>query len=261
MKLQLLPSTIENGAVSAKQHLSCFVVDDLVSIDAGSLAISANELQRKQIRDVVLTHAHIDHIAGLPLFIDDLFAEIAKPVEVYASQEIIDILERDIFNWDVYPRFSALENEHGAVMKYRPFVVGKTFKVEHLEITPIAVNHKVPAVGFIVSDGISKFAITGDTAEMDQFWTAVNQEEGIDALLIECAFPTRLDELAQISHHMTPSRLENELKKFNDKSCPIYVINMKPSYYREVLDELESLDIENVKILEVGREYEMGEAE
>ncbi len=75
MKLQLLPGTFdENGMASPRQHLSCFVVDDCVAIDAGSLAMAASTVQRKQIRDVVLTHAHLDHIAGLPLFIDDLFA-------------------------------------------------------------------------------------------------------------------------------------------------------------------------------------------
>ena len=255
MKIQLLPSTIENGVVTAKQHLSCFVIDDLVAIDAGSLAMSANEIQRKQIRDVVLTHAHIDHIAGLPLFIDDLFAEIDKPVEVYASQEVIDILERDVFNWDVYPRFSELENDHGAVMKYRPFELGKTFHVEHLEISAVGVNHKVPAVGFTVSDGATKFAISGDTAEMEEFWISINGEKDIDALLIECAFPTRLNDLAQISHHMTPSRLKSELEKFDSKDCPVYVINIKPSYYAEILKELSELNIRNLEILEVGKDY------
>jgi glyoxylase-like metal-dependent hydrolase (beta-lactamase superfamily II) len=36
--------------------------------------MAASATQKKQIRDVVLTHAHLDHIAGLPLFIDDLFS-------------------------------------------------------------------------------------------------------------------------------------------------------------------------------------------
>lgn len=255
MKLELLPSTIENGIATTKQHLSCFVIDDLVAIDAGSLAMSASEIQRKQIRDVVLTHAHIDHIAGLPLFIDDLFAEIDKPVEVYASREVIEILERDIFNWDVYPRFSELENEHGVVMKYHRFELGESFRVEHLDVSAVAVNHKVPAVGFIFTDGNTKLAISGDTAEMDGFWTSVNQEKSFDALLIECAFPTRLSELAQISHHMTPTRLKVELEKFEDKNCPVYVINIKPSYYDEILTELHELKIENLKVLEVGKEY------
>ena len=36
--------------------------------------MAASSVQQSAIRDVVLTHAHLDHIAGLPLFIDDLFS-------------------------------------------------------------------------------------------------------------------------------------------------------------------------------------------
>lgn len=256
MKIQLLPSTIENGIITKKQHLSCFVIDDRVTIDAGSLAMSTNAIQKKQIRDVILTHAHIDHIAGLPLFIDDLFAHIVKPLEVYASEEVIKILREDIFNWDVYPNFAELENDNGIVMKYCPFEIGKPFTSEHLEIKAVSVNHKVPAVGFIVTDGKSKFAITGDTAEMNDFWEVVNKEPNLDALFIECAFPNKLSDLAKISHHMTPAKLKKELHKFEHKNCPIYAINLKAMYQEEIVKEIKNSEIENLKIFKVSKVYE-----
>jgi len=221
MKLQLLPSTFdENGTASPRQHLSCFVVDDHVAIDAGSLAMAATAVQKKQIRDIVLTHAHLDHIAGLPLFIDDLFANLDAPVCVHATPEVIETLERDIFNWAIYPRFSELENANGtAVMRYEPLAVGKEFSIKHLRFRAVAVNHKVSTVGFIVSDGQMKFAISGDTAETSKFWQVLNTEENLSALLVECAFPNELEELAQISHHLTPKTLKKEIEKFNRKEC------------------------------------------
>ncbi len=255
MKLQLLPSTIENGKVSSKQHLSCFVIDDRVAIDAGSLAMSTNRVQKEQIRDVILTHAHMDHIAGLPLFIDDLFAHIVKPVEIYATSEVIKVLREDIFNWDVYPDFAELENENGTVLKYCPFEVGKTFTSEHLHIKAIGVNHKVPSVGFIVADGKSKFAISGDTAEMDEFWSVINREKDLNALLVECAFPNDLEDLAEVSFHLTPQKLASELSKLDNKECPVYVINLKPMYQEKIIKEIAELGIANLDILEVGREY------
>ena len=257
MKVQLLPSTIENGKVTQKQHLSCFVIDDRVTIDAGSLAMSTNKLQKKQIRDVILTHAHIDHIAGLPLFIDDLFASIVKPLEIYATDEVINILKEDIFNWDVYPDFAELENDNGVVLKYCPFEIGKPFTPEHLEAIAIGVNHKVPAVGFVITDGKTKFAITGDTAEMDGFWATINDEKDLDALLIECAFPNKLADLAEASHHITPTKLKTELAKFEHKNCPIYVINIKPMYYKEILAEIDELGLNNVEIFEVDKIYDI----
>ncbi|MGI8789225.1 MAG: MBL fold metallo-hydrolase [Pyrinomonadaceae bacterium] len=257
MKVQLLPSTFdENGTASAKQHLSCFVVDDCAAIDAGSLATATSAIQKKQIRDVVLTHAHLDHIAGLPLFIDDLFATLDAPVCVHAAREIIETLERDVFNWRIYPRFSELENANGAVLKYQPFEVGREFQIKHLRFKPIAVNHRVPTAGFIVRDDKTAFALTGDTAETDGFWQTANAEKTLSALLVECSFPNELAELARASHHLTPLALQKELSKFNRKDCPIYVVNIKPVYRDEVVRQIEDLQIENTRILEIGRVYE-----
>ena len=257
MKLQLLPSTFdENEMASPRQHLSCFVVDDCVAIDAGSLATAASAAQKKQIRDVVLTHAHLDHIAGLPLFIDDLFSGLDAPVCVHAAPEIIETLERDIFNWEIYPRFSELENAVGAVMTYQPFAIGEEFSVKHLRLKAVRVNHKVSSVGFIVSDKRIKFAVSGDTTETDEFWSILNAEANLSALLVECALPNELEELARVSHHLTPRILKKELEKFNRQECSIYVINIKPTYRDEVVRQIGELEIENLQILEVGQIYE-----
>ncbi len=256
MKIQLLPSTFdENGCASPRQHLSCLIVDDCVAIDAGSLAMATSPKQKQHIRDIILTHAHLDHIAGLPLYIDDLFANLKEPIRVFATSEVINILENDIFNWNIYPRFSELENQNGAVMKYNSFETGKEFIVKHLRLKAVEVNHKVPSVGFIISDNNSTFGITGDTSATDGFWSVLNNEEKVNALLIECAFPDEFEELAHVSHHLTPNKLRIELSKFKHADSPIYVINIKPMYFNEVTKQLKNLNIENLKIMEVGKTY------
>lgn len=257
MKVQLLPSSVDrNGAASARQHLTCFVVDDSVTIDAGSLAMACSDEQFENIRDIVLTHAHLDHIAGLPLFIDDLFAKLAEPVRVHATREMIEVLERDIFNWSVYPRFSELTNENGPVMQYVPYEIGCEFKVRNLAIKPLAVNHHVPAAGFVIANGGSKIAITGDTSAMDDFWEVVNREDDLSALLVECAFPNHLCELADISHHLTPQKLAAELVKFDKHDCPVYVINLKPAYRETIIKEIGEMADNGLEILKVGKVYE-----
>jgi len=256
MKFQLLPSTFdENGRASARQHLACFVVDDLIAFDAGSLAMSTTDQQKKQIRDVVISHAHLDHIAGLPLYIDDLFATIKRPIQIHATAEVIEILERDLFNWSIYPRFSELKNDHGVVLEYCPFEVEKDFQVKHLNVKAINVNHKVPSVGFIVSDGKSRFALTNDTAAMNRFWDVLNETENLSAILVECAFPDELGDLACNSHHLTPRVLQKELAKLK-QNCPIYVVNIKPMYVEQVARQIKALGIENLQILDVGKVYE-----
>ena len=257
MKIELLRSTFTESAKAANtQHLTCFVVNDRVAIDAGSLAMGCSDSQRANIRDVVLTHAHLDHIAGLPLFLDDLFSELTSPINIHASADTIEVLERDIFNWHVYPRFSELGNSSGPILKYQPFETGIDFHVAGLNIRPVPVNHKVPSSGFLISDADSRVAITGDTFCLNEFWTEINNCQGLSALLIECAFPDHLEDLARVSHHLTPKTLAVELKKFLKTEVPIYVINMKPMHREAITRELAAIDRMNLGIFEPGRVYQ-----
>ena len=257
MKVQLLPSTIdENGMASERQHLLTMIVDDRVAVDAGCLALSCTDLQRDQVRDILLTHTHLDHIAGLPLYIDDLFASLAGPICIHATKQMVDILERDIFNWSVYPRFSQLSNEHGSVVEYREFEIGSQFDVAHLSVRSVRVNHEVAAVGYLLSDGRSSIAITGDTAETDEFWKLCNETDSLTAVFIECAFPNEMERLSIDSYHLTPRRLASEVGKLRHDSLPVYVINLKPMYRERVIEEIRSESIPRVEILKVGRVYE-----
>ena len=212
--------------------------------------------QKKQIRNVILSHAHLDHIAGLPLFIDDLFAVLEEPIRVHATAEVIEVLESDIFNWRIYPKFAGLTNRFGAVLEYRKFADGETFNVENLTVKAVRVNHKVPSVGFIISDGAAVIALTNDTAQMQDFWDEAAAEKNLSAILIECAFPDELEELADSSHHLTPRRLAAELAKYADKNVPVYVINLKPMYREIIIAQIGKLAIKNLQILETGRVYD-----
>lgn len=256
MRIQLLPSTFdEKGCATPQQHLPCFLLDDAVAVDAGSLALALSDGQRKTIRDIIITHPHLDHVATLPIYIDDLFAELRAPVCVHATPETIDTLEQHIFNWKVFPRFSELQNDFGSVLEYSPITLCQKFRVKHLEITPVPVSHQIPTVGLIVSNKKKVIALTSDTAETEIFWDFVNDLPQLDALFIECAFPNAKAELARVSHHLTPNTLLKELAKFKH-SCPVFAINLKPMYRNEIVAELENLQLPQLDIMQVGKVYE-----
>jgi len=256
MRIQLLPSTFDSqGHATSEQRLTCFLIDECVAVDAGSIALALTSEQREKVRDIIVTHPHMDHIASLPIFIDDLFETLKSPVRIHATAEVIDLLERDIFNWNVYPRFSELKNEYGPVMQYVPIPAGKEFRVAHLTVTAVTVNHIVPTVGLVVSDGKSIVAFSSDTAETDEFWNVLNRAPRIDALLIEASFPDSMAKLAEVSRHFTPASLQRDLRKLHHNGLDILAVHIKPAYRQMVIDELKALDIPRLGVMEPGKTY------
>lgn len=225
-------------------------------MDAGSIGIALTGAQRHTVRDVIVTHPHMDHIASLPIFVDDLFAELKQPVRIYATPEVIELLKSDVFNDTVYPKFDELTNEHGRVMEYVPFTTDKQFRVAHLNVTAVEVNHIVPTIGLLVSDGKTTVAFSSDTAETEAFWKVVNSAPHLDALFIEASFPNAMEKLALASKHLTPLTLKRELAKLSHNGMDILAVHLKPAYRATISRELDELGIANLTVMDTGRIYE-----
>jgi cAMP phosphodiesterase len=257
LHIQLLPSSFDAaGRANAAQRLTCFLIDDRLTVDAGSIGIALNDDQRRTVRDVIVTHPHMDHIASLPIFVDDLFGELEQPIRIHATHEVIDLLKRDVFNDNVYPRFDQLKNERGRVMEYVPFEVGKEFKVAYFTITAVPVNHIVPTVGLLISDGKVTVAFSSDTAETEEFWKLVSRAPHLEALFIEASFPNSMGALAEASKHLTPETLRKELHKLSHNGMDILAVHLKPAYRETVARELLGLGIDKLSVMETGRVYE-----
>lgn len=256
MKIQLLPSSFDgDGKATLDQRLTCYLIDDCVTLDAGSIAIALTAEQRAHVHDIIVTHVHMDHIASLPIFIDDLYPSLTKPMRIHATPAVIERLERDVFNWNVYPRFSELKNNYGPVMEYVPIETGKEFKVAHLTVKAIPVNHIVPTVGVILSDGNRTVAFSSDTAETDEFWNVLNSLPQLDAILIEASFPNSMAKLADVSRHFTPASLAEELRKLKHNGLDILAVHLKPAYREMIIAELSALNFPKLGVMEPGRTY------
>jgi cAMP phosphodiesterase len=257
VKIKLLPSTIDaEGRASPEQRLSCFVVDGRVCIDAGSIAIGLSEEERAAVRDIVVTHPHMDHVATLPIFIDDLFGSLTEPVRVRATPEVCEALVRDVFNGTVYPPFQDFDNGRTRVLEFVPFREGEAFRVAHLTFRAVAVSHIVPTVGLVLTDGERTAALSSDTSATEEFWHVCNREPRLDALLVEASFPNSLSKLAETSGHLTPAALGRELRKLTHQDLDILVMHLKPSFRRQLVGELEALGVPRLSAMEPGRVYE-----
>jgi len=241
--------------VLPEQRLTSYVLDDVLAVDAGSLALGLNAFQREHVRDIVITHSHMDHIATLPIFIDELFGILKAPIRIHATEGVIELLESHIFNNEAYPRFSQLSNSHGAVMVYCPLPLGKPVEIAHFQITAVAVNHPVPTVGLVVSDGCSTVVFGSDSAETDEIWALANRSVNLKAVLVEASYPNEWEALAQRSGHLTPASLKAELQKLQAQEVPILAVGLKPSCREAIIQELGELGDGRISVMDPGREY------
>jgi ribonuclease BN (tRNA processing enzyme) len=207
-----------SGGVGPGLRTTSLLVDDEILIDAGTGVGDLTLDQQARIRQIFLTHSHLDHVCGLAFMADNLFDLIDRPVQVRATAETLSAIKEHIFNWKIWPDFSTLPNEKNPILAFSTIQPGQSMEFgEHCKLTAFKVVHTVPAVGYALESGHGTFVFSGDTYASDNLWSFLNSLPRLDKLMIEIAFPNEADELAEASKHFTPVLLGRELRKLRHK--------------------------------------------
>jgi ribonuclease BN (tRNA processing enzyme) len=244
---------LNTGRRASECNTCGFLLDGTVLIDAGTVANKLLFEEQKQIRHVLLSHLHFDHIKGLPTFADNLSEDAASPVTIAAIPEVIAGLKSHIFNTAVYPDFFTIPTAKAPTFVAQIIEAGKSYRVEGFEITPILVNHTVPAAGFIIHDGNAALLYSGDTYQTEELWSMAQRTPDLKAAFIECSYPNSKKDLALISRHLTPSLLAQECRKIGRSDIAIYAYHLKPAYKDQIVRELKELHLPHLRILEEGQ--------
>jgi len=215
------------------------LVDDDILIDAGT-GVGDLPLQRlASIDHVFITHAHLDHIACLPLMVDSVGDMRSGPITMHATRETLEIIRRHIFNWHIWPDFSQIPTPQAPFLRFATIEVGQAVAIGEREITPLPALHTVPAVGYHLHNRTSgaSLAFSGDTTVCDPLWEAVNTIDDLRYLIIEAAFADSERELALLSKHLCPSLLHSELAKLRSRP-EVLVTHAKPSQIAQITEEI-----------------------
>jgi ribonuclease BN (tRNA processing enzyme) len=253
MKLRVLGCS---GGIGGNFRTTSFLIDHDVLIDAGTGLGELSLAEMSLIDHIFITHSHLDHIACLPLLVDSVGFIRKNPLTIHTTAETLDILQLHIFNWEIWPDFAAIPNLHQPVMRYEVIKLGEAVDIGGRKLTPLPVNHVVPAVGFRIDSGKASLAFSGDTTTCDAFWEQVNQIPNLRYLIVETAFCEAEKELAVLSKHLCPSLLAEELAKL--KLHPeIFITHLKPGEVEMTMREIgEYVPGSAAKILQNGHEFE-----
>lgn len=215
------------------------LADHDVLIDAGTGVADLTLAELTAIDHIFVTHSHLDHICAVPLMVDTVGQMRAQPVTLHALPATIEILKNHIFNWSVWPDFTQIPTADRPFLRYQPLRVGESTVLPGGRIvTALPANHVVPAVGYQLDSGRGSLVFSGDTTTNDPLWSIVNKIENLRHVIIECAFNNRERQLAELSKHLCPSMLAEELAKL-ERSADIHVTHLKPGEIELTMQEIE----------------------
>ena len=227
------------GGRDKDKATTSLLVSDSVAIDAGNLL---NPLGRKarEIDTIFLTHCHMDHLIDLPFLIDAFFSERTRPLDVYGLPHTLEMVRKHIFNNDIWPDFNEINLINGMdrSIRLRPIHPGQTYDIDGVKLTPFETVHTVPSVGYVIEKEGSKLMFTSDTYKCPNVWSILNADEQIKALIIEVSFPSKMAQLAEVSKHLTPALLDEELEMLQRTGVDIYINHFKPDFIAPLKQEL-----------------------
>jgi ribonuclease BN (tRNA processing enzyme) len=236
------------GGPEHYQYCSSAVLNDTVAIDAGCLGFAGSAQEQTAVRHVLISHTHIDHVASLPIFVENVYEGKKVCVTLYGSAAVLDSCQRDLFNDRIWPDFFTLsKNRDTPFVKTVPFEAGQTIELEGLKITAVALDHVVPTVGFVVEDAHSAVAFVSDTAPTEEIWQVAAARPNLKAVFLEATFPNNLAWLADVAKHLTPALMAAEVKKLA-RPVRVIIVHIKARFQTQVIAELKALNLPGLEI-------------
>lgn len=252
MNIRILPTSVGG---TPGNGLSGYVVDDVLALDAGSLGFSGTCDDQTRIGNVLLTHSHWDHIAGLPGFLENVYGFAAHAPTFHANASTFAALQKNVFNDELWPDFIAISKTMPPFLVVNEIEPNQTFSCGPYSVTALELDHTIPTLGYIVDDGRSAFALITDTSSVPRIIERLGRTPRLKAVFLESSFPRRHRALADTTKHFTTDDFLAAAARL--PQVVVFAIHVKPRFTAEIVGELLAAKRSNVRIGEPGSETEI----
>lgn len=240
------------GGIGGQQRLTtCLAVDHDILLDAGTGIASLSLDQLTAIDHVFVTHSHLDHVAGLALLVDAVQGKRTGSITVHATGKVIEILKKHLFNWVLWPDFTAIPNQECPVMRWQEIAYGATIDIRGRLITPYPVSHTAGSAAYWVRSASGGFLFTGDMSSTPGLWDRLGNEPLLRQVIVDCSFVNAERELADKSMHFCAQTLRDEIRSL-PKSVEILIYHLKPGQENRIMQELQADASRAFKAIECG---------
>lgn len=232
-----------SGAIAAGCRTTSFLLDDAILIDAGTGVGDLSLAELSRIDHICISHSHLDHVLSIGLLADTVMRERAArgagPITVHALPQTLAALRQHIFNGVIWPDFTRLPNPQAPALRMQAFEVGEVLALAGRRIEVLSATHTVPAVGFAVEGKEGFWVFTGDTGPNPALWERLRPLQ-LAHLVIETAFSNEEHALADLSQHLCPQTLGQELLQLSG-SVQVHITHIKPGEGEAVMAQVRRL--------------------
>jgi len=202
---------------------------------------------------IILTHRHLDHCLSLPYFVFGRYIETqvraSKNCDFVASNLTI-IAETDV--WErlqgllrfAYPDIHSFgfSIEH---LDIKSFLDGVRELTNNISLKTFAMNHTVPAYGFIMwNRAQKKLAYSTDTLPCPEFIDAASE---VDLLIHEAMVPASEVTFSNSAKHSTASQAGTVISTVRPRIA--FLMHIRPSFWKRRLDlEKEASDAAGMQV-------------
>jgi len=206
------------------------------------------EILHTTIAAYLISHAHLDHIAGLIAISPD---DTPKPIMALAS--VNTILAKHIFNWQIWPNMGdkGVKPRLGTY-RYDDLTPEKPTPISgtSLQVQAYPLNHGgVESTAFLLTNGQDALLYLGDTGpdapqhsdHLHRLWQAIVplvRQKHLHAIIIECSYDNSISD-SHLYGHLTPHWVEAELEDLQQiagvslKNLPVVITHVKPTLRRQ----------------------------
>ena len=105
------------------RHVS-LLIDDILAIEAGALTSSLSFSAQQNLKAILLTHQHYDHIRDIPA-IGINFSLYEKTIDVFSIQPVYETLVSSLLNDSLYPNYLERPEDKPAI-RFNMLEAGRT---------------------------------------------------------------------------------------------------------------------------------------